>query len=41
LHGRAARRDTALASLIADGLACEVSPGVFALAGDVEAAHDA
>jgi A/G-specific adenine glycosylase len=38
----AARRDSALASLIVDGLACEVSPGVYALAGDVlEEAFDA
>jgi A/G-specific adenine glycosylase len=30
----AARRESALASLLADGLACEVAPGVYALAGD-------
>jgi A/G-specific adenine glycosylase len=37
----AVRRDTALAGLITDGLACEVAPGVYALAGDVERAYDA
>ncbi len=36
----ATRRATALASLLADGLACEVAPGVFALAGDDASAYD-